>query len=125
MTLQNGDSRKQLGTLGEQLAAELVTQKNMSILARNWRCRTGEIDIIADDDGVIVFIEVRTRRMTGRFGTPQESVDYRKQRQVRHTAQVYLHQHQLHDRTARFDLVAVEMDKQGILQELVHLQEAF
>ena len=86
------DGRKQTGILGEQAACEWLSRK-YSILHRNWRCRSGEIDVIAEDGEVLVFVEVRTRKKSGSFGIPAESVDFRKQQQVRKTAQIFLQQH--------------------------------
>jgi putative endonuclease len=119
------DQRKQLGQQGEMLAVEHLSGLRYRIVQSNWRCRSGEIDIIAYDGEVLVFVEVRTRRLTGTFGTPQESVDGRKQKQVRATAQVYLHQHKLYDSKVRFDLVSVHMDLAGELNRIEHLPHAF
>jgi putative endonuclease len=80
---------------------------------------------VADDQGVIVFIEVRTRRETGTFGTPSESIDIRKIRQVRETAMVYLKQHQLLDKPIRFDVVSVLLNKDAQLIKLEHIKGAF
>ncbi|MEX2462188.1 MAG: YraN family protein [Paenibacillaceae bacterium] len=119
------DPRKMLGEYGERLALEYLNSLNYVNLETNWRCRSGELDIIAEDVDILVFVEVRTRRMTGRFGSPQESVDFRKQRKVRETAQVYLHQHHKHNSKIRFDLVSVELNLQGEFIRLDHLKHAF
>ncbi|TBL77709.1 YraN family protein [Paenibacillus thalictri] len=103
------DGRKQLGSQGEQLAARYLTEQGYTLLTQNWRCRTGEIDLVAEDGEVIVFVEVRTRKATGRFGTAQESVDYRKRRQVTETAQVFLLQRGLQEKQIRFDVIAIHM----------------
>ncbi|WJH33255.1 YraN family protein [Paenibacillus sp. CC-CFT747] len=118
-------SRREVGQKGEDLAAQFFTDKGSRVIRRNWRCRSGELDLIVEEEGILVFVEVRTRRATGRFGTPQESVDYRKQRQVRETAQVYLHQTGGHDRQIRFDLVSVMLDLKGDVLEVQHLPFAF
>ncbi|MDQ1913273.1 YraN family protein [Paenibacillus sp. GD4] len=118
-------NRKQLGAVGEQHAEAYLISKHFIILARNWRVRSGEIDIVAKVDGVIVFIEVRTRSRTLRFGTPQESIDAKKQRQVLETAQVYLHQHRLYNEQTRFDVISVITDPYGNLKELDHILCAF
>ncbi|WP_248926391.1 YraN family protein [Paenibacillus hamazuiensis] len=119
------DRRKLLGAEGEKLALEHILQQNYKILAQNWRCRTGELDLIAEHEAVIVFIEVRTRRKTGTFGFAQESVDFRKQRKVRETAQVFLQQRRLADRQIRFDVVTVHMEPDGTDPELQHIVNAF
>lgn len=119
------DNRKAIGNLGEQLAALYLVERGMVIRVSNWKCRSGEIDHVADDQGVLVFIEVRTRRETGTFGTPFESIDSRKIRQVRETALVYLKQHQLLDKPIRFDVVSVLLNKDGQLIKMEHIQGAF
>jgi putative endonuclease len=119
------DPRKKLGEFGEKLAEEHLVSLNYLILQMNWRCRSGELDIIAQDADILVFVEVRTRRMTGRFGSPQESVDVRKQRKVRETAQVYLYQHHKYNNKIRFDLISVTLSLQGEFIRLDHLKYAF
>jgi len=118
-------SRKQLGAKAEQIAAEYLQGKGYRIMARNWRCRSGELDMIAGHEGRLVFVEVRSRRRTGRFGTPQESVNWRKQKQIRETALVYLQQSGQLEAAVRFDVVAVSFDPDGRLAELTHLPGAF
>nr|WP_144933203.1 YraN family protein [Aneurinibacillus sp. XH2] len=125
MSVPGKDSRKELGRRGERQAEAFLTMQNYRIVHRNWKCRTGELDIVAWDGTVLVFVEVRTRRMTGTFGSPQESVNARKQKQVRDTAQVYLHIHQLNEASVRFDVVSVYMDLQGRTKRLEHLRGAF
>ena len=71
---------------------EYLIERGYTLIARNWRCRSGEIDIIAEIDHVLVFIEVRTRSSQASFGTAEESINYRKQKQVRETAQFYIYQ---------------------------------
>ncbi|RAV03450.1 YraN family protein [Paenibacillus sp. YN15] len=119
------DSRKLLGQWGEEQAAAHLSQGGMRILARNWRARSGEIDIIGEADGRLVFVEVRTRRSSGRFGTALESVDARKQRQVRATALVYLHATRQTERPCRFDVVAVTAEGADGRADIVHIPNAF
>jgi putative endonuclease len=121
----SGLTRKQLGALGEQFALEHIRQLNYRILDKNWRCRTGEIDLIAMDGNLLVFIEVRTRSGIRTFGTPQESINAKKQQQVTETAQFYTLRHQMINRQLRFDVVSVLTDKTGDLLSLEHLQNAF
>lgn len=83
-------TRQQKGRLGEEVACDWLQEHNYHILKRNWRCRSGEIDIVASREEMIIFIEVRSRSGTVQYGTPQESVDIRKMKQVRATASVYL-----------------------------------
>lgn len=123
--IKKQDGRKTLGALGEQLAADLLERSGCRLLTRNWRCRKGEIDLVVEDGDNLVFVEVRTRRETGTFGTPQESVNARKQNQVRELARMYMHTTKSYDRKCRFDVVAVRMDPQGQLIGIDHIRGAF
>lgn len=77
--------KDQLGMQGEQLAADFLQAAGMEILARNWRCSEGEIDIVAFDGRVLVICEVKTRSGVG-FGTPLEAVTGQKARRLRRLA---------------------------------------
>lgn len=99
-------SRVLKGRRGEEAAAEFLIRKGMKIIDRNFRCPVGEIDIIAMDAAVVVFVEVRSR--TGsRFGGPEESIDAPKRRKIVQTAQWYLKKRGLGDSPARIDVVAI------------------
>lgn len=119
------DGRKLTGKLGEEEAARFLQERGFLIRERNWRCRSGELDIIAEEDDCLVIAEVRTRKPSVRFGTPQESVDARKQLQVRRTAEVYLHQTRQSERKIRFDLVSVRLNADGSTASVEHLRYAF
>jgi putative endonuclease len=99
---------KNLGDHYEKLALVLLRDAGMHLVARNYRCKPGEIDIIARDHGTLVFIEVRARSST-RFATAAASVDGRKQRRLRLAALHFLQRHpQLADMPCRFDVIAFE-----------------
>ena len=83
------DNRKLIGDAGEDFAAKILALKGYHILERNYRCRAGEIDIIAERCGELIFVEVKTRQ-TDQFGRPAESVTVEKQRHMRNTASCYL-----------------------------------
>ncbi len=119
------DGRKRLGTLGEDAAAAYLQEQQYLVVDRNWRCRSGEIDLVADKDGLLVFVEVRSRRNTGRFGTPRESVNAAKQLQVRQTVQYYLTVKGMHERQVRFDVIGVHFSKEGLFEGIDHVQNAF
>jgi putative endonuclease len=121
------DRRKETGRIGEAAAVQFLAQQGYHILQQNWRCRSGEIDIVAEQEGILVFIEVRTRThsLSSRFGSAKESIDYRKQNQVRETAQFYLYQHKLHNNSLRFDVVCIVLNTEHEVMELEHLQAAF
>ncbi len=119
------DQRKRIGSQGELLAIEHLETMGYEIIASNWKCKTGEIDIIARLAHTLIFVEVRTRVTKGRFGTPQESVNYHKQNKVRSTARVYLQQHHKYDNSIRFDVIAIYIKADGSLLELNHIVNAF
>ncbi len=112
-----------LGRRGEELAARHLAQQGYRILARNYRRRFGEIDIIARHRGQLVFIEVKTRLST-RYGSPFAAVDRRKQHQLVRVATDYIARHHLEDEVARFDVVAVTRDRDGRTRVDV-LEDAF
>ncbi|WP_315795317.1 YraN family protein [Paenibacillus sp. BIC5C1] len=118
-------TRQQKGRLGEESACDWLQEHDYRILKRNWRCRSGEIDIVASHEGMIVFIEVRSRSGTGLYGTPQESVDIRKMQQVRATASVYLQMTGETNDQIRFDVIAVMLDKAGGTVSIDHIINAF
>ena len=102
-------ARQQLGMRGEDLASAALEDRGYAILHRRYRTRYGELDIVAQDGGVLVFVEVRARG-SGRFGHPAESVTAQKQRRVAAMAESYLGLEGTGDRVCRFDVVAVESD---------------
>ncbi|MBD2862735.1 YraN family protein [Paenibacillus oceani] len=119
------DGRRALGRKGEEAAAAYLEAAGYRILERNWRCPSGELDLITETDGVIVFVEVRSRRDTGTFGTAEESVDARKRNKVRETANVYLYRNRAFDRKTRYDVIAVAFTTGGELHRINHIPYAF
>ncbi|MFC4103631.1 YraN family protein [Paenibacillus xanthanilyticus] len=114
------------GQRGEEIAASRLASAGYAILNRNWRCRSGELDLVAEHRGVIVFVEVRTRTSGGRFGTAAESVDYRKQLRVRSVAEVYLHRYGYAGVPVRFDVAAITLDRNtSEALEYRHIESAF
>ncbi len=117
------DSRQQLGRWGEQLAARHLETQGYQILKRNWRCRRGEIDLVAQADDVLVFVEVKTRRGQV-YGSPEEAVTAHKRQKLLQLGQFYLMEHDLDDVEWRVDLVAVELDQKGELVRCDHIPNA-
>ncbi len=105
-------NRKELGDLGERWAREYLAKQAYQILETNFRCRKGEVDIVARDGDCLVFVEVRTRSGPG-FGTPEESVTAAKQRQLAALALTYVQSRRGLPRDWRIDVVAVEVDRAG------------
>lgn len=114
------NERQKLGRWGEQLAAEYLESQGYKLLERNWRCRRGEIDLVAQAGDVLVFVEVKTRR--GRnYGTPEEAITSYKSKRLLELSQRYLLERDLDDVEWRVDLVAVELDRQGTLLRCEHV----
>jgi putative endonuclease len=95
-----------LGERGEATAARFLRRRGLRILARNYHCPIGEIDLVADHDGAIVFVEVKTRA-SAEHGQPWEAVDREKRRKITRVAVHFLLQYRLTNRTVRFDVVAI------------------
>ncbi len=116
-------ARITLGKEGEDLAAKYLQQQGLSIVMRNYRQKTGEIDIIARDGDCLVFVEVKTRTSV-LYGMPYEAVTPRKQAQISKTALDYLTRNKLTDQAARFDIISILMNKNG-KAEIEHLPNCF
>lgn len=101
----SGQESRLLGRWGETLAAEYLRQRGFSVLGAGWRCRFGEIDLIAADKNYLCFVEVKLRKSAA-YGTAGAFVDRRKQEKLRLTAQMYLSEHPT-DLQPRFDVVEI------------------
>ena len=101
-----------LGQQGEQLAAEYLERSGLRILARNWRCSEGEIDIVAAERRVLVVCEVKTRTGT-RYGTPLEAITRQKQRRLRRLAVRWLDAHGVLFDEVRIDALGLTRDPAG------------
>lgn len=117
------NNRQLLGRSGEDTVARYLQKKGYKILVQNYRCQLGEIDIIARDGDVLVFIEVKTRSGCT-FGSPAAAVTPRKQRQISKAAQWYLTEERRFDTPARFDVVAVS-SAPGTDHRIEHISNAF
>ncbi|PKM82801.1 MAG: YraN family protein [Firmicutes bacterium HGW-Firmicutes-14] len=117
-------NNKALGSLGEELAAELIMTKGMEIIERNFRCKMGEIDLIARDKDEMVFIEVKTRT-SYTYGYPQESIDRRKVAKLRSVAAYYLSVNRLADQKCRFDIYTVFMTREYTLENISVFKNCF
>jgi putative endonuclease len=108
------DRRHTLGRLGEELAVQHLQCQGYVILERNYRCQSGEMDIIARDGPRMAFVEVRTRRGSA-CGTPEESVTPKKQARLATVARNYLEEKELGEIDWGIDVVAVEFRQDGVL----------
>jgi putative endonuclease len=117
------DPRHTLGRRGEELAAEHLERLGYRIVARNYRTRFGELDLVATDEDVLVFCEVKTRRA----GDPWQSLGEAKRRQVRSMGRAWLSEARDRPRTSelRFDAIGIVIDRRGALVRLEHLEGAF
>jgi len=124
-------AKKTLGRRGEEMAARTLRRKGMKILAENYRCPAGEVDLIALDPTTrregrpetIVFVEVKTRS-SGRYSPPESAVDARKQRHIRKAAHYYLSRHETEGYNVRYDIVAI-VAEQDAAPEIRHIVNAF
>lgn len=115
--------RRDVGILGEQLAGDFLKERGYYILETNYRCREGEIDIVARHKDSLVFIEVRTKTSL-EFGSPEESITPAKMEKLRTVA---AHYQQTHDNLPdlwRIDVVAVELDRKGKVSRLEIIENA-
>lgn len=118
------DPRQIFGRRAEQLAARELRRRGYRILARNWRCRIGEVDLIAEHDGDLVFVEVKARASSD-FGGPELAVNATKQRKLSRLLDVWLLEHAVGEVNARFDIVALVFDERGRVATCEVFQNAF
>ena len=124
LACMSADSRVQRGAASERLAAEYLQAQGLAVLARNVRCRAGELDLVCLDGGVLAIIEVR-QRVRIDFGGALASVTWRKQRRIIRATQFLLQrQAQWRRRVLRFDVLAVEGVPDGA-HRIVWIKDAF
>lgn len=111
-------NRRKTGACYEQKAADYLAKSGYRILEMNYRCRIGEIDIVARDGEYVVFCEVKYRSGS-RSGNPLEAVDLRKQRVIFRCGEFYLTEHHLMDVPCRFDVIGIEGER------ITHIKDAF
>jgi putative endonuclease len=130
---QTRTMRQRLGDFGEQAAAAYLTRHGYTILARNWRCRAGEIDLIARQGAQLVFVEVRTRRSNQYGPAPAETITPAKQARLIALAYAYLETCATEEAgkeageetiSWRIDVVAIELGRGGRIAHLEHIPNA-
>jgi putative endonuclease len=121
MATRVSDRRRTVATLGEEAAAQYLHRAGYAILARNYRCPAGEIDIVAQDGPQLVFVEVRTRS-SRRFGTPEESITRTKRAKMAECAYAYLAEQRV-TQPWRVDFVGVDVEG-GRVRAIRHLKHA-
>lgn len=113
---------KNLGNAGETFAVKFLEQHGYKIITRNFRVRSAEIDIVAEFEGMIIFVEVKTRSDV-RHGLPVEAVNFRKQQKIIAAASVFLQDEKYCDCACRFDVIEVYSD--GVNFSARHIENAF
>jgi putative endonuclease len=106
------------GVTGELEAYRFLRQNGYRIVARNYRKRFGEVDLIGWDKDVLVFVEVKTR-LSGEHGRPEEAVTRSKQKQIRRVASEYRASHRLHDINYRFDVISIQKSGSNCPPQLI------
>jgi putative endonuclease len=112
--------RQSLGRYGEQLAEKHLLTQGYTILAKNWRCPEGELDLVAQQGDEVVFVEVRTRR-GNRLGSPEESVTQAKQARLIQLAYTFLAEYEEPDPPWRIDVIAIVVGQAGAIERLNHI----
>ena len=117
---------KQIGDAGEECAVTFLEHNGYKILFKNFRIKRIEIDIIAEYDDIIIFVEVKTRS-SNKFGTPAEAVEIHKQRKIILAAKMFLQKNKIFDRCCRFDVIEV-FSNYNVNQDqwhINHIENAF
>lgn len=113
------ENKRETGSRYEQLVAAFLKKQGFQILERNYRCRSGEIDLIARDGRYLVFVEVKYRK-TGAAGSALEAIDERKAAKIRRVAAVYLYEKRYPEETpCRFDAAGIDGDR------ITYVKDAF
>ncbi len=120
MSLMNGVEK---GRCGEDLAAAFLLERGYLILNRNWRVKSGEIDIIAEKEHTLIFCEVKSRGSL-RYGSGAEAVDARKQQRIIRTALIYMQKYGYDNPRCRFDVIEILMPFQKE-PKIYHIENAF
>ena len=116
-------NRQEVGKLGEKLAQKFLKKKGYRILETDFRCRMGEIDIVAQQKDYLVFVEVRTKSSLD-FGTPEESITQSKKEKIINSALTYISTHQNLPPLWRIDVVAIEVDQKGKSKRIELIENA-
>jgi putative endonuclease len=116
-------NKRDIGKEGEDLAAEYISKKGYEILERNYHYGHGEIDIIAKKNGVLVFIEVKSR-INLEYGEPEYAINKKKIQQIKKMAELYLFDKEKEEVDCRFDVIAILLEPKSSPQ-ITHYENAF
>lgn len=114
--------KRETGIEGEKMAAKALKKKGYKIIEKNYRSKFGEIDIVAEEKGCLVFVEVKRRSSTA-FGGSFGAIDEKKKMHLIRSAQCYLKSHNCLDRRARFDVVGIDGDELKIIRHAFIVEE--
>lgn len=118
----SGNDKVPVGKQGEEIAQKFLSENGYAIIEKNYRFGHGEIDIIAEKDDMLIFVEVKTKKF-GDFGDPITWVPRRKQRQIGSIARGYLFEKEITDKDCRFDVITVNWEKGD--WQIDHIENAF
>ncbi len=121
--LSAGDPRRRVGAAGEAAAVAHLEAAGVRVVARDWRCRLGQLDLVCEERGVLVAVEVKARRGS-RYGLPQEAVDRRKRAKLRALLEAYRLATGRSGQGCRIDVVAVRLDRQLHVLGCEHIRDA-
>ena len=113
-----------IGKFGEDVASKYLKDKGYKIKERNYRTFLGEIDIICEYKGNIIFVEVKTRR-SDKFGCPEEAVNFIKQRKIIKNALCYLSKYHLWEKNCCFDVILISVSSHKDIKKIKHISNAF
>jgi putative endonuclease len=117
-------ARQGLGATGEQIARQRLEQRGYTFVTANWRCSTGELDLVMQDEQIVVFCEVKIRRGEA-MGTAEEAISPAQGRRLLKTAQLFLTEHvEFNDTFWRIDLYAITLDRGGAIARETHVVDA-
>jgi len=115
-------ARQEFGEVGEKVAERWLRQRGWRVLQRRFRNGHRDIDLVAERDGLVAFVEVKARRRND-FGDPVEAVDWRKQRELVRSATVWIDRHGRPNESYRFDVIGVLVDGNSV--RVKHIENAF
>jgi len=116
-------NKQEIGAIGEQAACQFLNNNGYKVLEKNYRCREGEVDIVALAQDQVVFVEVRTKTTSG-FGTPEESVTCKKMKSLRAVVEHFIQHHRGLPESYRIDFIGVRMGRDGRLLRIEHIENA-
>ena len=118
-----GRTDQNTGKLGERIAERFLISRGFSILERNYKTPFGEIDLVTRSNGLIVFLEVKTR-ISERFGPPVSAITAKKRKHILKNCQFYLKKYGSIEKPCRIDVIAINLNSRGKLLELKHIKNA-